>query len=148
MQNYAKGKPVGDNMVPFFDSPPAVKSLGAVYRDNAVASSILILTHNTTAIEVAADGHMAHILWLSQSTVDSSVAGTSVLTAVAGSFDNTVPDGEVRRFIVPVNAVATAEGYGSILGDNRENGLFTHVAIKSGGNASVATTQYGKSNSY
>lgn len=145
--NYAKGQPMGNNGVPLFDCPPAVTAIATNARDNATSSSILILTQNTTAIEVGAQGGPAFIKWLAQSVVDSSVAGTSVISAAGtANFDHMIAAGEVRRFVVPINIVpASAQ---SVQGANSLNGLFPNVAYKTAGIASVLVTQYGSSNSY
>ena len=78
--------------------------------------------------------------WLSQATVDSSVAGTSVLTAVGSeNWDHVVQKDTVRRFVVPI---ATNPASGSIQGINRELGLYPAVGYKTfAGNGSVLTAQ-------
>ena len=148
-KNYAMGKPMGNNQIPFYDSPPAIKAVATTIKDvTATVSSILILNQNTTAVEVAADGGPAYIKWLSQATVDSSVATTSVITTGASSsFDNAIPENTVRHFVVPISIQVV--GATSMQGANRDNGLFTHMAMNGGAGASViAITQYGSSNSY
>lgn len=148
--NYAKGKPMGNNNVPFFDSPPAIKAIATTVKDSATTtSSILILNQNTTAIEASPTGGPMFIRWLSQSTVDSSVAGTSVIATGAGAnFDHVIPAANVRRFVVPINSHSYAEAYGSAVGANVANGLFTHVAYSGTATSILTVTQYGSSNSY
>lgn len=151
--NYSKGKPVGNNNVPHFDSPPAVAAIGTTVRDGTTTtSSILILTQNTTAIEVSPTGGPAFIKWLSQATVDSSVAGTSVLaTGATANYDHIIPAATVRRFVVPVNSAtnqtigATATSY---VGANVENGLYSHIAYRGTVTSIISVNQYGSSNSY
>ena len=147
-QNYAKGKPMGNNQVPFYDSPPAIKAIVATIRDTtATVSSILVLNQNSTAVEVASTGGPSYIKWLSQDTVDSSVAGTSVITTGVASFDHCIPNATVKRFVIPISLQAS--GQTSMQGANRDNGLFSHMAMAGGTGASViAITQYGSSNSY
>lgn len=142
-KDYAKGKPLGNNNVPFYDSPPAFQAVKTSLSENASASSILILSSITTAIEVAAIGATAYIKWLTQAQVDSSVAATSVISTAAGAdFDNVVSKDTLRRFVVPISFnLGLPAGTGN-LGANPANGLFTHVAIKTGTIASVAATQY------
>lgn len=143
MKNYAKGKPVGNNLVPFYDSPVPEISLASFGRDNAAASSILLLNSATTAVEVQASGSPAYVKWLSQSVVDSSVAGTSVIsTGSTSNFDGMVPANTVRRFIVPIaTVVAPPATYGTLQGANKDNNLYPAVAIKSGSIGSVATIE-------
>ena len=141
--SYAKGKPIGNNSVPFQDAPPPYIALATNVRDNAAASSILILTHDTTALEVAARGGPAYIKFLTQATVDSSVAGTSVISAVGtANFDFAIPADTVRRFVLPIATINNDLGYSSQVGANIANGLYRHVATITGAIASVATTQY------
>ena len=140
---------MGNNQIPFFDSPPAIKAIATTIKDvTATVSSVLVINVNATAIEVAATGGPAYIKWLSQATVDSSVATTSVITTgAAASFDHVVPAATVRRFIIPISIQVV--GATSIQAANPDNGLFTHVAMTGGTGASViAITQYGSSNSY
>ena len=134
--------------MPFFDSPPAIAALVTSVRDtSSPASSILILNQNTTAIEVAASAGMGYIKWLTQSEVDSSVAGTSVIGTGAGSnFDHAIPGGNVRRFIIPIATVPTSQT--SAMGANRANGLYPNVAYSGAVTSILSITQYGSSNSY
>lgn len=150
-QNYARGIPMGNNSMPAsYNAPPAVAAIGTSIRDvTPTVSSIRTLTQNTTAIEIAATGGAVYMKWLAQSVVDSSVAGTSVVTTGAtSSFDHVIPANSYRRFVVPI-ATSFAQGYGSFVGANVENGLYPNVAFAGGTGASViAITQYGSSNSY
>lgn len=147
-RNYAMGKPMGNNQVPFFDSPPAIKAIATTVKDaSTTTSSILILTQNTTAIEVTSTGGPSFIRWLTQAVVDSSVAGTSVIaTGASANFDNAIPNGTVRRFIIPI--ATQASGQTSLQGANRDNGLYSHVAYAGTATSVIAITQYGSSNSY
>lgn len=150
-KNYAKGLPVGDNQMPFSGTgtPPAVAAINTAVRNTAATaavSSIVVLDQNTTAIEVGASGGPAFIKWLAQSVVDSSVAGTSVITAAGGTanFDHMIPNDNVRRFVIPINTIPTSQT--SAMGANRANGLYPNVGIV--GVSSILFTQYGSSNSY
>lgn len=149
-QNYARGIPMGNNQMPAsFIAPPAVAAIGTTVKDAATTtSSILIFGHNTTAIEVAATGGAAYIKWLSQSVVDSSVAGTSVIgTGATSNFDHVIPAASYRRFVIPI-VTNVPQGYGSFVGANRENGLYPNMAYAGVVTSIIAVTQYGSSNSY
>lgn len=151
-QNYARGVPMGNNQMPFQGNgtPPAVAAIGTFVKDTAiVTSSIMVFNQNTTAIEVAAVGGPAYIKWLSQSVVDSSVAGTSIIgTGATANFDHIIPAATYRRFVIPIVTNQPA-GYGSMMGANRENGLYPNMAYVGVVGASIlAVTQYGSSNSY
>lgn len=120
---------------------PPITALVSTNKENASTSSILLLGHNTTELEVIAIGQTVALKWLTQETVDSSVAGTSVLTAVGTeNWDHAVQASTVRRFVVPI---ATNPQVQSIQGINRELGLYPAVAYKTfAGNGSVLTAQF------
>lgn len=142
MSNYAPLTPTDKGNSIKVGYPPAKVALAAQNKENASASSILLLTHNTTEIEVAAAGQNIAGKWLSQATVDSSVAGTSVLTAIdTANYDFMVGNNTVRRFVVPIATFAYSNG--SVQGVNREYGLYTAVAFKTfAGAGSVLTAQF------
>ena len=119
--------------------PPAASALGIVVRENASTSSILLLGHDTTELEVGAMGTAVALKWMPQALVDSSVAGTSVITAAGtANYDNIIAADTVRRFVVP----RVGAGYTqSVQGVNRAEGLFPAVAFKSVGIGSVVTIQ-------
>lgn len=129
--------------------PPSRVALATSNKENASASSILLLTHDTTEIEVAivtssvagAEAGGVAGKWLSQATVDSSVAGTSVITAAGtANFDFVVVVGVPRRFVVPI---ATIQQSTSLMGVNRANGLYPAVAFKTfAGSGSVLTMEF------
>jgi hypothetical protein len=149
-QNYARGIPMGNNQMPAsYIAPPAVAAIATKVKDTATTtSSILVLSKNTTAIEVAATGGNAYIKWLTQSVVDSSVAGTSIVaTGAAVNFDHVIPAASYRRFVVPI-ATNNPQGYGSMVGANTENGLYPNMAYVGVATSIIAITEYGSSNSY
>lgn len=149
-QNYARGVPMGNNQMPAsYIAPPAVAAIATNVKDTSLTtSSILVLNQNTTAIEVAATGGNAYIKWLAQSVVDSSVAGTSVIgSGAAANFDHVIPAASYRRFVVPIST-SFAQGYSSMVGANRENGLYSNMAYVGVAASIIAVTQYGSSNSY
>lgn len=140
--NYSPGTPVDRNgIAKVFYYPPKV-ALAAQNKENASASSILLLTHDTTEIEVAASGQNVAGKWLTQAVVDSSVAGTSVLTAInTANYDFMVGNNTVRRFVVPIAVIPTS--YTSVMGINRAEGLYPAVAFKTfAGNGSVLTAEF------
>lgn len=122
--------------------PPAEVALAAQNKENASASSILLLTHDTTELEVGAIGQWIAGKWLSQATVDSSVAGTSVITAAgSANFDFTVAVNTLRRVDVPI--ATNVQTSGSVMGVNRKYGLYPAVAFKTlAGTGSVVTMQF------
>lgn len=149
-KNYAMGSPMGNNQVNFTtEAPPAIKAITAFNRDSlSPVSSITVLTADTTAIEVVAAGGTAFIAWMSQSLVDSSVAGTSLLASGAVNYDHAIPAGETRRFVVPIATQNNSQGYSSQVGANVANGLYRNVATRGTLTSILSITQYGSSNSY
>jgi hypothetical protein len=139
MNNYSKRQAVAADGSIFKGAaaPAPIKALARYAGENATASSVLSLTHDTTAIEIAAVGGTAMMRWVATSDTQASVVGIAGATA---NFDHIIPTGNVRRFVVPVESMPQTAG--SVQGANRENGLFQRVAIKSAGVASVLTTEY------
>lgn len=139
---YSPAVPVGKDSGQKQNYPPAEPALASQNKENASASSILLLTHDTTELEVAASGQNVAGKWLSQSVVDSSVAGTSVLTAInTANYDFMVGNNTVRRFVVPVATFVGSPS--SLMGVNRANGLYPAVAFKTfAGNGSVLTAEF------
>ena len=141
MPNYSPALPRDKNDEVKQNYVPPKLALVSTNKENASASSILLLGHDTTEIEVAAVNQHVALKWLKQTVVDSSVAGTSVLTAAASSnFDHIIQTNTVKRFVVPI---ATNPQTGSVQGINRELGLYPAVAYKTvAGNGSVVTAQF------
>lgn len=142
--NYSRGKPIGNNNVPQYDIPPAIKAINRYTGENATNSSVISLTNDTTAIEIGAGGTAIIMRWVLATDTQASV-----VSAAAGSnFDHMIPANTVRRFVVPIEVQNNSQGYSSMVGANVSNGLFQRVAYKTQGIASVLLTEYGSSNSY
>jgi len=121
---------------------PAKVALARLNDENALVSSILLLGHDTTELEVAAVGQGIAGKWLSRAIVDSSVAGTSVITAAGtANFDFIVPVSTQRRVVVPISTFTPTSG--SVMGINRKLGLYPAVAFKTlAGTGSVLTAEF------
>ena len=119
---------------------PTTSSVLAIYAsENASASSVISVTHDTTIIEIAAVGGPAVMRFVS--SVTAFGAGTSVISAAGtANFDHVIPTATVRRFALPIEFQSTNPQ--SVQGANRLNGLYNRVAIKSIGVASVLLTEY------
>lgn len=154
-KNYVGETPVGANGVPFLgaDAPAPYKAIAQYLDENGLASSVISLTQNTTAIEIATQGTPAVMRWVPV-TETAAVSPFASIIAIAGAtanFDHVIPANTVRRFVVPIETgVNTTFGatITSVQGQNREYGLFQRVAYATQGVASVALTEYSKSNSY
>lgn len=149
VQTYAAGAPQGDRG-PFLGalSIAPLKAIARYTSENATVSSVITLTENTTVVEVTAQGVPAVIRWIATSDTEASVIGIAGGTS---NYDHVVPVNSARRFVVPIESqanVATGATITSMVGANREFGLFRRVAWKSQGIGSVLMTEHGKSNSY
>jgi len=111
------------------------KALANLTSDNSTNSSVITLNDNCSTIEVYAGAAPAAIKWIA--TTDT---GASVLTAPAtANFDNIVPLNYYRRFAIPIEAFVAQT---SVVGLNKQYGLFNRIAVKSFGVGSVMLTQY------
>lgn len=147
-KNYAGGTPAGNNTLPIYGSPDPVKAIEQYYSENAVASSVITLTDNTTAIEIAAGGTPVIMRWVT--TTDGTGVNSSVIAAplASANFDHVIPANTVRRFVVPIESQSNAQGYGSVVGQRVAYGLMARVAYKTQAVASVYLSEFGNSNSY
>lgn len=122
--------------------PPALTALASTTKENASASSILLIGHDTTEIEVAAVNQGIAGKWIPQANMDASVAATSVITdAGSANFDFVVSKDTIRRLVIPVSTGNTNPQ--SVQGINRELGLYPAIAYKTlAGNGSVLTAEF------
>ncbi len=141
--NYAKplhrdggGEPMQEYAAPF-------KALARYDNENNTASSVISFTDQTTAIEVAAIGGTgAAIRWVprTETAAVSPFASVITIAGATANYDNVIPAGQVRRFVVPIEVQGTQQG--SIVGANVLNGLYQRVAVKSFGISSVMTAEF------
>lgn len=144
MENYAKKLPSDRTDTPLQEFAVPFPALATLHRENATTSSVTNLNANTTSIEVTAATLGAAIRWVMQS---NDTATSSVITAAGtAAFDNFIPAGVTRRFVVPRNSAAIPNYSGiqnpSVVGLNTSEGLYNGVATKSVGVGSVLVTQY------
>lgn len=111
-------------------------SIKATYgAENGSASSVITVTPDTTAIEIAALTTGAVMRW-----VRSADTQGSVISAVGGNFAHVIPPNTVRKFALPIETMYQAPS--SMVGANIINGLYRRIAIKSIGVGSVLLTEY------
>lgn len=104
--------------------------------ENAVASSVISVTHDTTALTVGAFGTGAVLRWVATTDTQASV----ISAAGTANFDEIIPPNAVRRFVIPMERQGTNPG--SVQGANRLNGLYQRVAVKSTGIGSVLVAEF------
>ncbi len=140
---------MGENGVPQFGAlaPAPYKAIQRYADENGLVSSVITLTQDTTAIEIATSGSPAIMRWVPTSDTEASVFAN----ASVASYDHVIPANTVRRFVVPIES-STNTTFGatitSVQGQNREYGLFRRVAYGNIGVSSVYLSEYSKSNSY
>lgn len=134
-RNYAKELPLDSMGNPIQESPAPFKADARFYRDNGATSSIQTLAANTTQIEVGAGGATgAWIRWLPASEGAAAPAGS----VLSNNFDHYIPEGGVRRFVVPKESMSVS----SVVGLRAREGLYARFAVANVGTGSVLTTEY------
>ncbi len=142
MSNYAKRLANDVTGSTRIDAPPPFVSLKTYQSENAVASSVISLTPNTTDLEIGAIGGQGIVIRWVPLTETASVAprGSVVASGVSANFDHLIPAGQFRRFIVPKETQGQMAGgqIGSV------NGLYQRVAWINAGPtaASILAVEY------
>lgn len=86
------------------DFPAPVRAITSVMmRENAVASSVMLLDPNATSVEVnAVGGQGIAIRWVTAGETPSVSPRASVIASGLGAnFDHLIPAGTYRRFAIP-----------------------------------------------
>lgn len=143
MANYVKPIPRDLGGEPLQGFPAPVRAVTSVMmRENAVASSVMILDKDASSIEVAAVGGQGiAIRWVAATETPTVSPRASVIASGLGAnFDHLIPPGTVRRFAIPI------ENQGQMAGGNvgSVNGLYSRLAQINAGTtaASVLVVQY------
>ncbi len=118
----------------------AKKATDSWLSENATASSVLLLGHDTTALEIHAVDKDAVIRWVAATGAAAGVTSVVAIAGATANFDAVIPAGTVRRFAIPVE-VANSEA-ASVQGVNRSEGLYNRVAWKTQGISSVFANEY------
>lgn len=123
--------------------PPNVISFDSWQAENAVASSVISLTPNTTLLEVGAFGGQGIVIRWIPITETAAAAGAKASVVASGlgaNFDHWIPPSQYRQFVVPKETQGQVAGgqIGSV------NGLYQRVAwINAGTTASsVIASEY------
>jgi hypothetical protein len=112
------------------------KALKQYYSSNAGTSSVLTLTEDTTAIEVTTGGKAVALRWIATTDTAASVIGVPGATA---NWDNAIAADQTAYLRVPIESQT---GTQSVMGMNRERGLYRRVAYISLGVGSVMTAEF------
>lgn len=138
MLNYARKLPrdqTGEAMQLF---PPALTAKARYTNENNIASSVISLSHDTTSIEITAVGVPVVARWVPRTDTAASVIGIAGTTS---NYDIVVPANTTRGFVVPIE-VQGANMLASVVGLNREAGLYQRIATKAQAIGSVLTVEY------
>lgn len=128
-QNWAVAQP-HDKQNELLVGYPAAMPAKATYATISAlgVSSVITLTDNTTVIEVeASGGNGVAIKWFGATDTNPSV----ISSGLGANFDHVVPAGQIRRFVVP----QSVQGITSIVGLNKQAGLYPRVAVTAAGAA-------------
>ena len=136
MRSYAKGLPVDKDGNSLQTLPAPALALAQYANENGTASSVITVTQDTTALEIATQGTAAAMRWVA--TTDTQA---SVVAVAGGNFDHIIPPNSYRRFVIPIES-NPATGYSSQMGANRLNGLYRRFAWKTQGIASVFASEF------
>lgn len=132
MANYAKGLPIDKNNVAMQEFPAPAIAQEQYTIENAVASSAISLTPNTSSLEVATyGGQGAVIRWIpvSETAAAAGAKASVVASGLGANYDHHIPAGMLRRFVVPKETIGQVAGgqIGSV------NGLYQRVAVINAG---------------
>ena len=102
-------------------------------RDNAVASSVISLNPNTTALEVGTFGGQGVVIrWVPTTETAAVSPFASVISSGLGAnFDHFVPPSTYRRFVIPKETGGNSQNPNSQAGS--VHGLYQRVAIINAG---------------
>ncbi len=127
---------IGKNGIAFTaDASPIGPSKKQYVNENGTASSVITFTDNTTVVEVAAVDAPVFIRWIPTTDTQASVIGVAGSTA---NYDDVIPKNTTRIFPIPVETQGTA----SIVGANKQNGLYNRIAWKTGGIGSILAVEF------
>ena len=136
MINYAPRLPKDKTDATMQQYPSPKLALARYAPDNSSASSVISVTHDTTALEIAAITTSAALKWIATSDTAASVVTIAGGTA---NFDHIIPVGTVRRFVIPIESNPQVT---SVQGVNIEYGLYRRFAIISTGTGSVLSVEF------
>lgn len=139
---YAPGLPVSRSGSDMQEFAFPVVSKKQYTNENATASSVISVSHDTTALEVAAVGGAVAVRWVprTETAAVSPFASVITIAGATANYDYIVPSGTVRRFVLPIETAGAAQG--SVVGANRQHGLYQRVAVKTMGIASVLLAEF------
>ncbi len=132
-QNYAKVQPMDQGNGKMVNYDPAYKALARYGTNNAIVSSVITLTDDTTIVEIAAVNVPVGIRWVPSTETAAVTPFASVITTGTGmNYDHLVAKDTTRQFVVPQER----QGVGSVVGINVQAGLYKRIAVIAGASVS------------
>jgi hypothetical protein len=129
--NYAKALPRDTGGAAMQNYPAARVSTARANTENAVASSVISLSPDTTTIEVGTFGGQGAVIRWVPITETAAAAGAKasvISSGASANFDHYIPTNTVRTFVVPKETIGQMSGQaGSV------NGLYQRMARISAG---------------
>lgn len=138
-KDFAAPLPIDKRGTPYQTATPQASAIARYVSENAIASSVISVTHDTTAVEIAAVGSPVFMRWVATSDTQASVIGIAGATA---NFDHVIPANTFRRFVIPIDNTAPTPPVNSLVGANRANQLYQRFAWKSSPAASVFGSEF------
>jgi hypothetical protein len=99
MSNYARRQPIDESQSTIQNAATPFPARVTWNIANGVASSVINLNPNTTRLEISAvGGQGAAIKWI---PLTDSTSASVVSSGLSANFDNFIPAGTMRHFVVP-----------------------------------------------
>lgn len=117
--------------------PPVALAQNQTTSENASVSSVITVTDNTVSLEVSAIGAPAAIRWVPRT---DNVASVITIAGATSNYTHVVQSGQTRKFAIPQEVAGASQG--SVVGINRQAGLYQRVAYKSMGVGSVLAIEF------
>ena len=108
-------------------------------RENATASSVLLIGHDSTALEVTAVDKTGYVRWIAATGAAAGVASVVAVAGATANYDAVIPAGTTVKFAIPKEEEGHPQ---SVQGVNRREGLYNRVATKTAGISSLLTVEY------
>lgn len=139
MKDIAAPLPIDKRGTPYQTATPQASAIARYMSENSAASSVISVTHDTTAIEIAAVGAPVFMRWVASTDTQASVIGIAGATA---NFDHVIPANMWRRFVLPIDNSLGTPAVNSVQGANRANQLYQRFAWKTGPSASIFGSEF------
>lgn len=119
------------------DYPPVALAQNQYTNENATTSSVLTVTDNTVSLEIAAINAPAVMRWVARGDTQGSVI---TIAGATSNYTHVIQSGQTRKFAIPQEVAGASQG--SVVGINREAGLYQRYAVKSMGIGSVLSAEF------